>query len=193
MIRQKDFWLKIFDVTKNENIKIINAALAGPADILEAQLQPVLWHCLRNEGIVSVVEVSYDNQNIRKKLDMIFECKGEHYVVEIKRNGLGLENYGKNYTDSIDVFPKDFIKLNDAQDMLKGRYKKINKIFIEIQYFEKGSNKYRPHRTKFLDLIKRQTADWANGSFFEFGGPTDTIFSSNKGDICLAMRILIAN
>ena len=193
MIRQKEFWQKIFDITKNENIKIINAGLAGPADILEAQLQPILWYCLRDEGIVSVVETSFDPQNIRKKLDMIFECKGEHYIIEIKRNGLGLENYGKTYTDSIDVFPKDFIKLNDAQNLMKGRYNIINKIFLVIQYFEKRSEKYITHRTKFLDLIKRQSAEWANGSLFEFGGQADTIFSSKKGHICLAMRILIAN
>ena len=193
MIRQKDLWQKIFDVTKNENIKIINADLAGPADILEAQLQPILWHCLRNEGIVSVVESSFDPHNIRKKLDMIFESEGKHYIVEIKRNGLGLENHGKTYTDSIDRFQNDFDKLNNAQTILSEKYKSINKIFIEIQYFKNGSSKYATHRNKFRNLIKEQSADWASGSLFEFGGPADTICSSKDGDICLAMRILIAN
>ena len=65
MIRQKEFWYEIFNFTKNENIKIINSNLAGQADILEAQLQPILWCCLRDKGIVSVVESSFDPENIR--------------------------------------------------------------------------------------------------------------------------------
>lgn len=192
MIRQKEFWEKIFDVTKEENIKIIKNNLAGPADILEAQLQPILWYCLRNEGIVSVVESSFDSQNIRKKLDMIFESQGEHYIVEIKRNGLGLENHGKKYTDSIDRFQEDFNKLNSAQTMLKGKYKNINKIFIEIQYFKKDTHKYESHLIKLKNLIRNQSNDWVNGNFFEFGGPTDNVFTSDKGVISIAMRILIA-
>lgn len=192
MIRQREFWETIFRITKEENIKILDAKLAGPADILEAQLQPILWYCLRTEGIVSVVESSFDPQNIRKKLDMIFESQGEHYIVEIKRNGLGLENHGKTYTDSIDRFQDDFDKLNSAQFLLGTKFKTVKKIFIEIQYFESWSRKYDSHRTKFKDLIKNQSSDWVNGCLFEFGGPRDIIYAS-KGEISIAMRILIAN
>lgn len=192
MIRTRELWQKIFDVTKEENIRIIKTGLAGPADILEAQLQPVLWHCFRNEGIVSVVEISYDQQNIRKKLDMVLDYQDEHYIIEIKRNGLGLSDFGKNYTDSIDLYPKDLLKLNDAQSKLERKYNIVNKIFIEIQYFEKLSDRYEPHRKMLSDLILKQTKEWSNGIFFEFGGPKDIIYTSSKGTICLAMRILIA-
>lgn len=192
MIRKKEFWERVYNVTKEENIKIIRKGLAGPADILEAQLQPILWYCLRENDIVSVVEISYDSHQIRKKIDMIFEYNGEYYIVEIKRNGLDLDKLGKNYTDSIDRFQKDFDKLNTAQVLLKNKYKIVNKVFIEIQYFEKNSKKYFPHIRKFKDLISKQSLDWANGDFFEFGGPNDVIFSEDRNNICLSMRILIS-
>lgn len=192
MIKTKEFWEKLFEITKEENIKIIKANLAGPADILEAQLQPILWHYFRNEGIVSVVEISYDKERFRRKLDMVFDYLNEHYVVEIKRNGLELKDFGKTYTDSIDRYPEDFQKLNTAQINLEQTYNVIKKIFIEIQYFEKTTNKYEPHREKLKKLIALQSFDWRNGTFFEFGGPDDIIYKSSKGSICIAMRILLA-
>ncbi len=192
MILNREFWDKVFNVTKEENTKIIEALLAGPADILEAQLQPILWYCFREEGITSVVERSYDPNNKLKKLDMVFEYNNEYYLVEIKRNGLDLVQFGKTYTDSIDLFEKDFLKLSNAQLILKGKFNKIHKIFIEIQYFARGSDKYEPHRKRFIELIKKQKSDWANGYFFEFGGNKDMIHISNQGVICLAMRVLIA-
>lgn len=194
MINQKDFWEEIFKITEDENRKIIEEGLTGPANILETQLQSIIWHHLKKNNITSITELTYDPKNKRKRLDLALKHGENYYAIEIKRNCIGLEKHGKNYTDSINRFQSDLDKLDTAQTT----HKKYKKIFIVIQYFSKNSLEKRDNHTKkFNEFLEKQNDDWRNSEVFEFGGKNSIIYRSEgteagKGDVCLTMRVVIA-
>lgn len=190
----KDFWEEVFKTTEDENKKITKEGLTkSPANILEAQLQSIIWHHLKIKNITSVTELTYDTSNKRKRLDLVLKYEEKYYAVEIKRNCIGLKGYGKNYTDSIDRFQNDLDKL-DTAEKIHG-YKKI---FIVIQYFLKNSlKKHESHAKKFKKFLEKQDNDWRDAEVFEFGGESSIIYQNEdtkdeKDDVCLTMRVVIA-